>query len=292
MIRFPRPSRRPFPVRAAARSLVAAALLAACAAAPALADWPSWRGPAGDGTAPAERPPLTWSEERGLCWKVELPGAGLSTPVVAGDRIFLTTAVATERAADAKTVAEAEAALPEWRREGGIPPSNVVRFVALALDRKTGKALWERTLREAPPHEGLHADATWASPSAVTDGEVVVAHFGSHGTYALTVEGELLWERDLGDMRTRLSFGEGSSPALHGDAVVVNWDHEGDSSIHVLDRKTGETRWSKKREEPTSWTTPVVVEGRAARRRSWSARPARRAATTSRTGRSSGRSAG
>ena len=119
--------------------------------------------------------------------------------------------------------------------------------------------LWERVVREEMPHEGTHATGTWASASAVTDGEIVFAHFGSRGLYALDANGKVLWEKDLGDMTVKLAFGEGSSPALGRDRLFVQWDHEGDSFIVALDRKTGRELWRQKRDEKTSWATPLVV---------------------------------
>jgi outer membrane protein assembly factor BamB len=135
----------------------------------------------------------------------------------------------------------------------------------LALRRSDGKVLWERVVRGERPHEGTHPTGTWASASAATDGELVFAHFGSRGLYALDTNGKVVWEKDLGDMTIKLGFGEGSSPALGGDRLFVQWDHEGDSFVVALDRKTGKELWRKRRDEPTSWATPLVVEhgGRA-----------------------------
>ena len=115
-------------------------------------------------------------------------------------------------------------------------------------------------MRDERPHESTHVTGTWASASAVTDGERVYAFFGSRGLYALDFDGKVLWERDFGHMRTRHEHGEGSSPALYGDTLVVNWDHEGDSFIVALDKRTGEERWRTPRDEMTSWSTPLVVE--------------------------------
>jgi outer membrane protein assembly factor BamB len=130
----------------------------------------------------------------------------------------------------------------------------------MALDRNTGKTLWEKTAREQVPHEGHHRDGTFASCSPVTDGEHLYVSFGSFGLYCYDLKGELKWEKDLGDMRTRNAFGEGSSPALHGDTLVVNWDHEGEDFIVALDKRTGKERWRQPRDEPTTWSTPLIVE--------------------------------
>lgn len=110
------------------------------------------------------------------------------------------------------------------------------------------------------PHEGHHKDHGYASSSPVTDGEVLIAYFGSRGLYAYDLKGKLLWQKDFGRQQTRNSFGEGSSPALHGDTVVLVWDHEGEDFIVALDKRTGKELWRKPREEGTNWSTPLIVE--------------------------------
>jgi outer membrane protein assembly factor BamB len=144
---------------------------------------------------------------------------------------------------------------------GGPPPTELYQFAVVCLDRRTGKVLWQQVACEQVPHEGHHrSDGSFAAPSPVTDGEHVFAYFGSRGLYCYDMDGKLQWSQDFGDMRVAATFGEGSSPAVAGDAVVVNWDHEGDSFIIALDKKTGGTLWKKTRDERTSWSTPLVVE--------------------------------
>lgn len=243
--------------RSASRALVFCLICGQALA--AQGEWSQWRGPLATGVAPAGNPPLEWSETKNVRFKVEIPGRGHATPVVWGDSIFLTSAVPV-----APVPVSTPPAVKNEEPAGGWPPPSVAtssqRFVVMALDRKTGKTLWERTAREGVPHEGTHRDGTWASASPVTDGELLVASFGSNGIYAYSLDGTLRWSKDLGDMRTRNGFGEGSSPVIVGELVIVNWDHEGESFIVALDRKTGEERWRKSREEVTSWSTPLVVE--------------------------------
>ena len=222
-------------------------------------NWHQWRGPEANGFAPAADPPVTWDQETNVKWKVAVPGQGNSTPIVWGDRVFITTAIETQRKEEQPPDEEPEA-------PGGNPfriqrPTSYYQFVMLCYDRTTGKLLWQRTATEQVPHEGHHRDHGFASPSPVTDGQFVYASFGSRGIYCWDMEGNLKWNRDLGDLRMYRFFGEGSSPVLEGQTLIVNWDHEGDSFLYALDARTGETKWQVAREdEGTSWSTPLVVE--------------------------------
>lgn len=198
---------------------------------------------------------MEWSEDLHVRWKLPLPGVGHSTPAIWGDRVFLTTAIPF---GDPIGVSQPE----DHGAHDNVAPSRRLHFAVLAVSRKSGKILWQRTVRSGPPHEATHVTGSWASASPVTDGKLVFASFGSQGIYALTVEGEEVWNRDLGDMRIRHSHGEGSSPALHGNTLVVNWDHQGDSFVVALDKATGKERWRKSREEITSWSSPVIVDHR------------------------------
>lgn len=231
--------------------LATTVLVAAPPASDAEGGWPAWRGPSRTGSASSGNPPIEWSEEKNVRWKKAMPGLGLSSPIVWGDRLFLTTAVSTgERVENA----------PPAGRGDGIAPDRVLSYEVHALNRDDGSTIWKRSVLTEPPHEGTHPDGTWASGSPVTDGEVLIAFFGSRGLYAFDLDGTELWRRDFGDMRTRLGFGEGSSPALHGDRVYVIWDHEDDSFMVALDKNSGEEIWRRDREEMTAWTTPLVVE--------------------------------
>jgi outer membrane protein assembly factor BamB len=215
--------------------------------------WPHWRGPRNDGVAPFADPPVTWSEDANVRWRLPLAGEGHSTPVVWGDILYFTQAV---------PVGEKREPLPETA-EGAHDFRLVDReydFRLTAVHVADGKAIWERTLRRALPHEGGYVTGSYASMSPVTDGRSIYAYFGSQGVYALDLEGKVLWQRHLGEMRTHHGHGEGSSPALHGDTLVVNWDQEKDSFVIALDARTGETRWRTPRDEITSWSTPLIVE--------------------------------
>lgn len=213
--------------------------------------WPQWRGPLATGVAPHAQPPIDWSEKKNIRWKTELPGKGHSTPVIWGDRIFLTTAIPF-----------GESIKPRFVRPGAHDNLALTRqheFVVLAISRKTGKILWQQTVHKAVPHEAGHITASLASASPVTDGAHVYAFFGSYGLYCLDTGGKLIWKKDLGEMHTKHGHGEGSSPALHGDTLVINWDHEETSFLVALDKRTGQQRWRVARNEDTSWATPIVV---------------------------------
>jgi outer membrane protein assembly factor BamB len=223
-----------------------------------LHNWPQWRGPLANGYAPEADPPLKWAPDSNIKWKVSVPGQGESTPIVWGDRIFITTAIKTDRQEE-QPPAEAKDA------PGGNPfniqrPTHYYKFVVQCYDRKDGKLLSEQLATEAVPHEGHHKDHGYASPSPVTDGKYVYASFGSRGVYCYDFDGTLQWKRDLGDLTIYRFFGEATSPVLEGDTLLVNWDHEGESFLYALDARTGETKWQSPREPGTSWATPLVVE--------------------------------
>ena len=151
-------------------------------------NWPQWRGPAGTGVAEQGNPPVEWSEEKNIKWKLALPGRGQSTPVIWGDRIFILSAVETDKEAPvASDAGDAESGRSGWR-----PPLNttskLLRFEVLAIDRKNGSIIWQKTSRENKPHQDTHATGSWASNSPVTDGEHLYAYFGSNGLYCYDLE--------------------------------------------------------------------------------------------------------
>lgn len=210
--------------------------------------WPHWRGPHSTGVAEDGDPPIRWSETENVCWKTRIPGRGNASPIVWRDLVFVL------------TVSEpAPATIADSRWGGNLVPDGPVEFQVVALDRDTGQISWSTTARTAIPREKTHARSSWAPASATTDGEVLIASFGSNGIFAFDLKGEMKWQRDFGESRVS-GVGEGSSPVIHRDSVVINWDHYGDSFIIALDRLTGETRWRRERDEPVSWSTPLVVE--------------------------------
>ena len=247
------------------------------------ADWTNWRGPDGTGFVADSNAPAVWNEQA-IRWKVPIPGGGHSSPIILGDRVYLTTAVkndevgggASEEAAPAPLMFES---MPQdgngsgegrggrgrggrGRGRGGPPAAstNAYDFIVMALDRADGSVIWSTTVRTQVPHEGIHRTGTYAGGTPATDGTHLYAFFGSRGLYCLDLAGNVKWEADFGDMRVRNAFGEGASIAVADDTVVVPWDHEGDSFAFAVDKNTGEERWRVARDERTSWTTPVIVE--------------------------------
>lgn len=225
-------------------------------------NWPTWRGPLFSGEAVKGSPPTVWSETKNVKWKIPIPGKGLSSPVIWSDQIFITSTVSLDKKASEEVVKKLREEQPDWLKNSG--SGNVTefiqQFVIYSIDRKSGKTLWHKAVREQFPHEGTHKDGSWASQSCVTDGKYLIASFGSFGIYCFDLKGNMIWEKDLGDLNIRATFGEGSSPVLYKDYLIINWDHEKDSYIYVLNKTNGDIIWKKERDEMTSWSTPLVVE--------------------------------
>ena len=214
-------------------------------------DWPRWRGPADNGMARGAAP-VKWSDTENVKWKVAIPGRGFSSPVLWGDKIFVTTAVNGEQ------IAGGDERMPF----GGKGEQPEQKLMVLCLDRKTGKTLWERVAVTAKPHEGYHRKyGSFASNSPVTDGKVVVAFFGSRGVYAYDLNGKPLWTKDLQiQMKMRNAFGEGTAPVIDGNTLLLNFDHEADGFLAALDKNTGKELWRTPRNDVSTWAPPLVVE--------------------------------
>lgn len=201
-------------------------------------EWPRWRGPFDNGVARGDAP-TAWSDSENIAWKAEVPGKGHSSPVIWGDRIFLTTSVA----------------------DGAEGAGSDYAFSVLAYDRKTGERVWERTALRQKPHEGYHRTyGSYASNSPVTDGQTLIAFFGSRGVFAYDLDGKLLWSKDAPALRMRNEFGEGLAPVLHADTLLLTFDHEGEDSMVALDKKTGRELWRVERDQPSNWAPPLVIE--------------------------------
>jgi outer membrane protein assembly factor BamB len=214
--------------------------------------WPHWRGPLANGLAPEADPPLKWNARRNVQWAAALPGEGSATPIIWGDQVFVLTAIETDQPRTTPPLPN-----PDARTT---PPDRKYQYTVLCFDRNSGEKRWERIAAVAGPHEGRHGTNTYASGSPTTDGERLYVSFGSRGLFVFDMDGNPIWDRDLGEARTRRGWGEASTPVVSGDSLIVNWDTEDESFIVVTDAATGELKWRKDREEPTGWTTPLVVE--------------------------------
>lgn len=220
-------------------------------------NWPQWRGPDANGVAPSGNPPVTWSEQENIKWKSEIPGKGHATPIIWGDRIILLAAVPTEKKVEPEEPAD-QGEENQWMS----PTSTdyIHRFAVICVNRQDGSIAWQTSVREELPYNAIHQFGSWASNSPVTDGEHIFAYFGSYGLYSLDMNGNIIWDRDLGRLEKVMNFGEGSSPVLYKDKLIIVRDHQGPSSIYVLDKRTGETIWESERDEISAWATPLVYE--------------------------------
>ncbi len=240
-------------------------------------NWPQWRGPGGHGISQEKGFPLHWSDIRNVAWKARIPGRGHSSPVVWGDRIFLTTAIRMEKVASAQPVTH--------YRKGEVyrhPQSEGAEYrhqlKLLCLDRRTGRLIWARTAFEGTPYDHRHRANTYASGTPVTDGRYVYALFDAEGLYCYDFEGNLVWKKSLGKI-AKAGMGYGMSPVLFEDLLIIQMDKQGfgitvdpdsppaegefgdDSFITGLDKATGKEVWRTARNHRRSWATPLLVFG-------------------------------
>lgn len=239
-------------MRAITLLLTLASLLAA-------EDWPQWRGPH-NGVAPATKAPMKWSASENIAWKTPIDGAGHSSPVIVGNRIFLTAAVE-------GAVIEGHGPVKHTRKnEPYLHPDSVAgnrshELRVLALDAKTGKVLWSKTAYEGKMFDDRHRKNTYASSTPVSDGKHLFVHFGSEGIYCYDLDGKLAWKTSLGPM-PNWGLGPGTSPVLFEDTVIIQGDNDGGetSFIAALAKKDGKVVWKSKRNNWTTWATPLLVQ--------------------------------
>lgn len=216
-------------------------------------EWAQWRGPTGTGYAERANPPTTWSDSEHVQWKTDIPGRGHSTPVLNSDLVLVTTAIPV-----------GESLPPRMSGRPGEHDNLAVdrkyKFAVVAVDRSDGSLRWQTVVHESVPFEGGHQSASLASASPIVDEDRVYAFFGSHGLFCLDLDGQVIWQRQFGQMHSKHGHGEGASPVLHGNTLVVNWDHEEQSFVVAMDKRTGKTIWQRDRDEVTSWSSPIVIE--------------------------------
>ena len=236
-------------------------MLAVAPAVAAAQNWPSFRGPQASGVADGHKTPVSWDATKGanVLWKTAIPGIAVSSPIVWGDTVFVTTAVSSDPKAGFR-----------HGLYGDVEPSSDVSrhsWRVYALDKQTGRVRWERVAHEGVPRTKRHPKSSQASCTPATDGKVLVAHFGSEGLFAFDMQGRLLWKRDLGLLNAGWFFdpdyewGAGSSPIIYKDLVIVQVDRQQDSFVAAFRLRDGEPAWRTPREEIPSWGTPTVYRG-------------------------------
>jgi outer membrane protein assembly factor BamB len=240
---------RPAVVTAA---LVAIGTVLGASTSPAADNWPQFRGPGSRGVSDETDLPDSWSRTENVVWTAKIPGRGWSSPVIWGDRIFLTSAE--------QLKGKTEKVKPGLYFGGERSTPYPHRWSVYCIDFKTGKILWSKVAHEGVPLEGHHLKNTFASETPVTDGERVYAYFGNVGLFAYDLDGKLLWKKDLGKYKTAYSWGTASSPVLHGDRIFIVDDNEEHSFVTSIDTKTGNEVWRVDRKEKSNWATPYIWE--------------------------------
>jgi outer membrane protein assembly factor BamB len=236
-------------------TVIAASATSLPAAAPE-GNWAQFRGPGARGIAPEAALPETWSATENVAWKAEIPGRGWSSPIVWGDRVFLTTVTTDGETEEARKGLYFGGERPE-------PPSAAHRWVLYCLDLASGKVRWQRVTHEGPPATGRHVKNSYASETPVTDGERVYAYFGNLGLWCFDMDGKELWSKRFPPQPTRLGWGTAASPVLHGERLYLVNDNEAQSYLLALDRRTGREIWRVERDEKSNWSTPYVWENAA-----------------------------
>ncbi len=213
--------------------------------------WPQFRGPESRGVADGPNLPDRWSATENIAWKTDVPGRGWSSPIVWGNRIFLTTAV---------NRGELEEPKKGLYFGGNRPDAPKVQeeYRVLCLDLATGKELWGRTVHLGSPPGPIHLKNSYASETPVTDGERVYAYFGNLGMFCFDLDGHPVWSRRFDPVPIRNGWGTGASPALHGDRLYLVNDNDTESYLLCLDKRTGKDVWRKVRDEKSNWSTPFV----------------------------------
>jgi len=216
------------------------------------ATWPQFRGPEANGIADGSALPTTWSATDNVAWSVAIPGKGWSSPIVWGDRIFVTAAVPpgeVERPVTPRGLAA---------NVTGVTSKDKLRWIVSCVDWSTGKTLWERTAYEGVPDWPIHQKASYASETPLTDGERVYAYFGNVGMFCYSMTGECLWSRRWGTLKMGWNWGTAASPVRLGDRIYLVNDNEQQSFLVAIDSRTGQDVWRVERAERSNWCTPFV----------------------------------
>jgi outer membrane protein assembly factor BamB len=227
------------------------------------ANWAQWRGPDGLGISPATSYPDEWSPDKNIAWKTPVPGRGHSSPVVWGDRIFLTTSIEGGRAPEGHTAPDHLGFdhEPGYLHPDSVGVDHLYALKVLAFDAGTGRPLWDRTVYDGAMYDNRHRKNTYASSTVATDGRAVYAFFESAGLYAFDVDGALLWTKSFGGI-AKAGMGPGTSPVIFENLLILQCDQEmgAGSFIVALDRKDGSEVWRQRRTTRRSWATPLIVQ--------------------------------
>ena len=216
-------------------------------------DWPQFRGPEGRGVAEGSSLPDRWSTTDNIEWKADLPGMGWSSPIVWGNRVFVTTAVNLGETEDPK----------KGLYFGGNrmkPRDSVHQWKVFCLDLETGQIVWERQVHEGKPATAIHLKNSYASETPVTDGKHIYAYFGNIGVFCFDFDGNSVWSKEMPPHRTRFGWGTAASPVLHENRLYILNDNDEDSYLLALDKETGDEVWRTSRDEKSNWSTPFVWE--------------------------------
>ena len=240
--------------------LLVVALGIATTGSSAAGNWPQWRGPDGSGISNEKNLPAEWSTTKNIKWKTPIDGRGHSSPIVWDNKIFVTTAIEGDVVPGAKAPKHMMGD-KEFVHPDSIGANKKHTFKVIAVNRDTGKILWQAVAFEGTPYDDRHRKSSYAASTPATDGKLVFAFFGSEGLYAYDFNGKLAWKADLGKMGT-VGMGTGTSPILFENLVIVQCDEEnGTASFMVgLDKKTGKEVWRTPRKIQVSWSTPLLVK--------------------------------
>jgi len=222
------------------------------------ADWPQFRGPHASGIDNSAPAPTTWDVETGnnVLWKTAIPGLAHSSPIIAGDRVYLATAI---------SPGDPELKVGLYGNIASADDQGVHQWRLLSLDIHSGNVVWDKPGHEGVPRVKRHTKASHCNSTPATDGRRIVAIFGSEGLFCFDLEGELLWKKDLGPMDSGFfavptaQWGFASSPVLHDNKVVVLCDVQADSFIAVFDAQDGRELWRTERKDVPTWSTPTIA---------------------------------
>lgn len=245
---------RPCPSRLIFGMACIAAMAGTAIVSHANADWPQLRGPESRGIAENSNLPETWSETENIAWKTPIAGRGWSSPIVTGDRVFVTTVT--------RKTGSPEDAQPGLYFGGDRSDIDPIEheWKVICLSLESGQEVWQRTLHSAIPPTSRHIKNSYASATPTTDGKRIYVLFGDVGLYCLDLDGTTVWTKEIKPRKTRNDWGPAASPVLHGERVYLVYDNNEDSFLAAYDKRTGESIWRVERDEKSNWSTPYIWE--------------------------------